>query len=459
VGATLLFGASPSGAQLPVGAATTLGLDEVIRSAEDRYPMIVAAARDRDAAEGDLLAAEGGFDPSWKTGATVVLGGYPSQRIDTLVEQPTPLWGASLFAGYRISAGQFATYDGKLVTNPFGEVRAGARVPLWRDGPIDRRRASIRRAELGVEIAKLSVSQQRIEVVRAASYRYWDWAAAGRRLSIVRDWVNLAVRRDADLGERVARGDIPAIERTENQRTILQRQAALAAAERALAEASNELSLFLRDREGKAIVPAPERLPPSISEAVAAATARADEQAALERRPELPRLEAQRAQARVELDWAKNQRMPAVDVMVMGSKDFGPGDVKLDKPVFEASVLIDIPLVARVPRGRVKAAEATMARIDEQTRLAKDRIVADVRNAKAALVAAQDRAALAKQELTVARQLAEAEAQRFLAGDGTLLIVNLREQAAAEAALRHVDALVDWHKAAANYRAATAAGL
>jgi hypothetical protein len=54
----------------------------------------------------------------------------------------------------------------------------------------------------------------------------------------------------------------------------------------------------------------------------------------------------------------------------------------------------------------------------------------------------------------VARLLATQEMRRFEAGEGTLLLVNLREQAAAEAALRNIDALAEWHKALAARRAA-----
>ena len=51
--------------------------------------------------------------------------------------------------------------------------------------------------------------------------------------------------------------------------------------------------------------------------------------------------------------------------------------------------------------------------------------------------------------------LAELERTRFERGDGTLLFVNLREQAAADAALLELEALAEYHRAAADLRAAT----
>lgn len=452
----------PETSDAAVAARGELRLDAVIRSAEGRYPLIVAALRDSDAAAGELLAANGGFDPVFRASLTTApIGGYKNHRFDVLLEQPTPFWGASVFAGYGLGLGKFPVYDEKRETNGYGEIRAGVKVPLLRDGPIDRRRAGLQRAELGVELARLNVTQQRVEVVRAASQRYWDWVAAGQRLSIVRDWLRLATTRDGDLAARVERGDIAAIERTENERTILQRKAQLALAERALAEAENELSLFVRDANNAPMRLTADRLPRAFPEPapLEAGLLREGERVALSHRPELPRLSAQRSQARVELDFARNQRLPAIDVVVVGSKDLGPGDPLRAEPVFEASVVVDIPLLGRAPRGRVEAAEANLAKVDAQARLARDRILVDVRNAGVAVETSRERAFVAKRELEVAEELAAAELERFQRGEGTLLIVNLREQASAEARVRHVDALADYHKAVAAYQAATAASV
>lgn len=436
----------------------TLTLDEVVKAADERHPMIVVALRDVDAAQGDQLAAEGGFDPVWRASGTIApVGGYRNGRVDTVVEQPTPLWGTSVFAGYRIASGMetFPIYDQKLATNQFGEVRAGVRVPLLRDGPIDRRRATITRTTLGVDIAKLEVTRQRIEIVRLAAHRYWDWVSAGRRLSIAREWLSLASKRDDDIASRARSGDVAEIDRTENQRTMLQRRAAVVSAERALFEAGTELSMFYRDDKGAPVVPDVSRLPSVIPDVsgIDALDPKVAEVQAYARRPELSTIDAQRTQARVELDLARNQRLPAVDVVVAGSKDFGPGDPKWDKPAVEVSLVVDIPLLARPARGRADSAEATRAKLDQRERFMKERIGVDIRNAWMALRTAKDRADLAREELRIAEALEKAEFDKFNAGDSTLLIVNLREQAAAEAAIRLVDGLVDVHKAVATYRA------
>jgi outer membrane protein TolC len=458
--------APPPAAVAPAAPATATGaeplrLEEVLRSAEAAYPPLKAAELERDLARADLLSAEGGFDLSWRTRAsTTPLGYYQYHRLDTTVEVPTQLWGSTFFAGYRLTRGNVPSYYGELATLSQGEVRGGVNVPLWRNGPVDRRRANVWRAEAGRRAADLGVAQQRLEIARAATTRYWDWVAAGRRLQVARDLLALAVARDAGLGVRVERGDLPAFERSDNARAILQRQAQVVSAERSLQGAALELSLFWRGPGGVPALPDPARLPLSLPEPEPGAGPPAQEavEAAARRRPELGRLEALREQSETELRWAKNQRAPALDAQVVVSRDLGDGPASLRPTVLEGAVLLDVPLQTRVAQGRVDAAEAQIARVEAQRAFARERIAVEVRDALVAMATARQRVEVARGELALARQLEQAERARFDLGEGTLLVVNLREQATADAAQREVDALADYHRAVAAYRAAAGEG-
>lgn len=440
-----------------------LTLEEVERSVVERHPLLAAAERERAIASADVLSAEGGFDPSLRARvATIPFGPYPNDRIDTVAEVPTSLWGTRFFGGYRVSRGDFAVYDGKLVTGDYGEARVGAQVPLWRDGPIDRRRAGVRRAELGTDSAQLSVEQQRLDAVRTAAHRYWDWVAAGRRVAVAQAILAIAVARDNGLMVRVERGDIPAFERAENERVIHQRTAQVVSAERALQNATIELSLFLRSADGAPLQPSGARLPhdfPPADIRVPADSGAAERQA-IARRPELRRIDILSQQARVDRDLANNQRKLGLDFVITGAKDFGPArDQKILKPELELALLIDVPLFTRVQDGRFQAAEASLARLDLQARFARDRLVADVRDSTSAVSMAEERIAAVRREVVASKGLVEMERQRFELGEGTLLLVNLREQALAEAQQREIDALADYFKAIASQRAAVAAPL
>jgi outer membrane protein TolC len=442
-----------------------LGLADVIASVERNFPLLTAAERETDIAEGELTAARGGFDSSWRTRAgTAPIGYYNPVLVDSFVTQPTPLWGTTFFAGWRLGVGASYTgipvYDGKLETNDYGEVRAGVSVPLWRNGPIDRARANIRRAEQGRTIAALNVQQQRLEATRNATQRYWDWVAAGRRLAVGRSLLALATQRDEGLRVRVERGDLPAFERTDNARAIVQREGLVVALRRQVEQTAIELSLYVRDAQGRTRTPGADELPPGLPEPAALdpGCVRREAEAAPERRPEARRFDAQRAQQAVEREWAENQRRPAIDVTVAASQDLGPGPANRNGPVLEASLVLDIPILNRSATGREQAASAAMQRAEELGRFARDRIAADVRDALSAIEAARQRVTVARNELSLARTLAAQERERFNLGDSTLLVVNLREQAAAEAEVREIDALLEYHRAVAAWRFAIGAG-
>jgi outer membrane protein, heavy metal efflux system len=443
-------------------APSELSLAEVTRSVEASFPLLRAAERDQLIAEADVLSAEGGFDPSIRARAsTTPFGGYRSERIDIGVEQPTALWGTRVFGGWRYGSGSFAPYDGKYETADLGEARVGVQVPLWRDGPIDRRRAALRRAEIGTTVARMSVAEQKLVMVRAASVRYWDWVAAGRRLAIAKDLLVMAVRRDAQLTARVERGDLPAYERSENLRVLHQREAQVASAERYLENTAIELSLYVRSETGAAVVPPPARLPgtlPPVPEASAHTSPDRAENLALAQRPEPKRLDALVEQSRVDAALADNQRKLGIDLFVMGSKDIGPGPPKIVPAELELGVLLDIPLLTRVMDGRKNAAEAQMAKYSDQARYARDRVTADVRDALSSITRARERASAVRREVDAARGLVGSERERFELGESTLLIVNLREQAFAEAELREVDAIADHHRGVAALRAALGQG-
>jgi outer membrane protein TolC len=441
-------------------ARAPLGLDEVLAATERAYPLIRAAELERRVAEGDVTTAEGGFDLSWKARGTLTpVGYYDNVRAETILEKPTPYWGTTAFAGWKLGTGEFPIYDGRLETLEYGELRAGVQVPLWRNGPIDRRRANLARAELGVKLAELSVQQQRIELRRLAAQRYWAWVAAGRRVAIAEDLLENVSQRDAGIGLRVDTGDLPPIERVENQRALEQRRAGLAQARRALEQASIEVGLFLRDARGEPSLPGAERLPAGFPEvpAVEPLTIGADQRLARAQRPEARSFELQREQQQVELAWAENQLAPGLDVQVSVARDLGPrSDVRpdLNETVVEASLLLDIPVQTRAQQGRVEAAAASAERLAARARLARDRIDADVRDAHSALVAARDRIEATRREVALAIELEQGERARFEQGDSNLLVVNLREQQTAEALSREVDALFDYFRAQADIRAA-----
>lgn len=448
------------GALSALATGGVLELDEVLASV-DRFPASIVAAEERRIAAGESLAARGAFDPTLRArGVFDVAGYYRNQVFDVSIEAPTPLWGTTLIAGYRAGFGDFPSHDGKLATNAGGEVRAGVQIPLLRNGPIDRRRANIDRARVGERFAEEGVRLQRLDLERIAMTRYWEWVGAGFRWRIARDLLALAEARQAQLVARVAAGDLPDIERLENERALRQREAQVVAARRGVEQAAIELAVFLRDADGGSLPPTEERLPPRLREPeLPLPLPDGVLLDSLRLRPERRRLSLLAQQLEIERKLAKNQLLPAVDLFGVVSRDLGGGDKVRAQTELELGVQIDLAILFRAARGRIAIAEGQLARTNAQLGLLERRIEAEIRDLHSALRAGKERLALVRREVELAAGLAKAELERFELGDSTLLLVNLREQAAAEAGVREVDALVELQRVQGQFRLAQGASL
>ena len=130
--------------------AAPLTLDEVLQSAAEHHPRVRAALAGVDAAESDLRAARGAFDPRANVRAYLRRGGYYDLlRVDGELRAVTPFWGAEFWAGYRLGqpddSGNYPTYYSDETLDR-GEVRVGASLPLLRGRAMDSRRAARARA-------------------------------------------------------------------------------------------------------------------------------------------------------------------------------------------------------------------------------------------------------------------------------------------------------------------------
>ncbi len=450
----------PTLAQGSVPAAAPLVVEELEKAIREKYPLIESAREEVRAAEGELLSSRGAFDLRLKSrGAWDLESYYPGQTFDTVLEQPTPLWGVSLFGGYRFGRGSFADYDGKLVTSQVGELRAGLQVPLLRDGMTDSRRTKIAKSEVGVQLAATKLHQQLIKATFEGQKRYWDWVAAGGKLRVAQKLLDLAEKRDSQLLLQLKRGDVSKFQVNDNLRGVFRRRNSLAAAERALQSAEIVLSLFLRDELGSPLSVSRERLPesfPALPEVRLSTEAAINTalQEARRRRPDLLELDQKRAQIDQDLRLGQNQMLPALDFNLAVSQDLGAAPPPLARTETEAAIRLEFPLWFRDARGRVQNSRARDAAVAAQARILSDRVKTEIDDAVSALRQARERVSLASEELRLAQELEQGERIRFAQGDSNLIFVQLREETTAEAATRKIDAEKDYWSAEAALNAA-----
>jgi outer membrane protein TolC len=440
-----------------------LTLAEVLDSAQRSFPLLLAIQQERAIAAGQRLSAEGAFDLGVQFRGSVQDGTFEGNRLDLGLTQPTTFYGTTLLGGYRLGRGDFPVYYGDRLTAEGGELRAAVQVPLLRDGPIDRRRAALRQAQIAQSLAEPAVQRARIDVLRSAARAYWNWAAAGEQYQVAEALLQLARDRQAGFEEQFRLGQVAEFVVVDNRRLIYEREGALLAAERRWQQTAFELSLYLRDAEGNPMIPPATRLPgtllreeptPPRTEQLAE-----DVQTAFRTRPELIRFRLLKERAAVDLRLAENQTLPGLNVQLAGAQDVGAGKqatgiFALDRSVLEGSVLVDVPLQRRDAAGRIRTAQATLAQLLAQERYAQDQIRVEVQDAVSALDRTYQRWLRARAEQRVAEQVAQLERERFRLGQSTLLEVNLRELAAAGAQAKVIDAAADYARALADHRAA-----
>ncbi|MCB9524622.1 MAG: TolC family protein [Myxococcales bacterium] len=447
----------------PDAHVDALSLGTVLDAVDAHHPNLQAAQAGVDAARGEQTSAEGGFDlVLGATGKAVPFGKDVWLYTDTGLRQPTTLWGAEVFGGWRRSGGDVPLYEGDKITTGNGELTAGVTVPLWQGGPIDARRAKLRQAGVKVDLAQLDVDSARLKLRASAAKAYWKWVAAGHTLRISQGLLDMAELRNEQLEARVRDGDLADIELIENQRAILKRRSELVKARQKLNEAALDLSLFLRDGEGRPVVPPPGAVPDHFPEPEPdpVRPLAEDQAAARARQPMLAKLEAYRAVAAVDRDLADNELAPQIDLTVAGIQPLtADADDPYRKTELEAGLKFKLPLQRRKAQGARASAEAALRRIDAELTFAGQAVDAGVAQARVELEAATQRVGIALQELDVARKVELAEKTRLSLGESTLLIVNLREQKTADAANRVVSALADHHLAYAAWLTVTAMGL
>jgi cobalt-zinc-cadmium efflux system outer membrane protein len=422
-------------------AAQPLGLEDVWSSVIATHPLLEAAETRSVAAGQERIAAAGALDPVLSGRVSSQLGQYDTQSAGVKAPLGT-LWGADLSAGWQRGVGTFDPYEGSLKTVDPGEWVLGFDVALLRDAWTDRKRATLRIAGQGVTLVDAEVRQRELELLRAAGQRWTEWEAAGQRLRIAQRLLTIAEERDRAFATQEALGEVPPLVRLDNLRLVLERRERLVQARRTFEQSSIELATWLRDTDGRTLLPE-EALLLDVFEPPPPLTGEDRVSRAWDQRPELVRLQAQLGQLGVERRLQANQALPAVDVV---GKTYLPLDDKYEDEV-ELGVVAEWTALARTARARREVADANLARVDAELAFARDRIEADVRDAESAARAADGRVAVARELVATARAVEDGERTKFQLGDSNLIFVNQRELATADAEALLVDAIAAAHRA------------
>ncbi|MEN0110823.1 MAG: TolC family protein [Planctomycetota bacterium] len=441
------------------GDAAKLRLVDVVQSVRANFPLIRSAIAARTIASGEALAAAGAWDHKLEGfSQSQPLDFYENYRHSIGVKRDT-YNGGQVFAGYRNGRGVYEPWYLERETNKGGEFKVGFVTPFARDRWIDPNRAEYWRSLLEQRRVEPEIQAAVIAFVRDGSIAYWEWVAAGEAYLVAYDILRLGVVRNRLVRLQVKEQEKAAIDLRDNERIVFERQAKLVDARRKLEQTAAKLALFWRDGGGAPLlapwVTRPNGLPRPVP--LAADAIAIDEGIAVNNRPELSELSLIRRQLAILHREARNQTLPEIDGGILVGQDVGePTSSKRDKSELEleATMTLSVPLQRRKALGKMRQLRGKLAEVRQKTRFQREKIIAEVRVARAGVIAAAERAEQNRLSLEQAKEVLRIERVRFDEGDIELFQLNAREKQVADAALAEVGARFDYHAARADYLAA-----
>jgi outer membrane protein TolC len=458
---TTLLAVAPSHSAAPNPPASTrkLFLTDILQEVKSLYPPLLAALIEQDIATGRVRQSMGAFDTNLAAGGTTYPSGYYEGRSGfATLDRPFQNWGGNAYAGYRLSSGYLPDYN-KDRTGSDGEVILGFKVPLLRESTIDRRRANLWKSQIDRELADPFILRQHLDFIRAGTIAYFNWLGTGQRLRLAEELLRVARERDEAIATQVKNGAAAPIVQVDNQRLVVSREIGVIQAQRRFEAAAIELSLFHRDGNAAPILAPRTQLPDDFPAHPAPSTSSLDSdiQLANNNRPEIRRIQLSMQKTVIDLRLAGNDTLPNLDLSAkIGHALSNQLPKNLDRTEAETRLEFRLPLERRDARGRQDVAKAEISRLELDSTFAKDRIAAEVRDSHSALVAAHQALLKTRLNVDLARRLEEAENEKIRQGAADLLALQIREQATFDAKVIEVDALNEYFRSQANYRAATA---
>lgn len=438
--------------------ASAMTLEDVLQSSSRHYPSIQKSRAGVEAQEGRLQSAKGAFD--WELNnksISRISGFYDGDYTDSQITRRLSDSATRIYGGYRISDGGFPVYEDERVTLTGGEFNAGVALALWRNRIIDEERFVFTDAELELKQKNLDVLLTQLGVQYDAMQAYMDWLAAGKMVNVAQGMLDLALKRQSAFRQRESKGDIATIYLTENQQYIAKRRADVNEAKRILENRASKLSLFWRDAKGMPIQPTIKEMPADFPKQQSFTINLAREiERARTLRPELIKLDIGLQRERNKLALGENKLMPKVDIIAEGARDQGAGDVRRRGGMEgKIGLNISIPLQRNTGEGLVKQSQATIKQLEQDTRLLNDQITTEIQIAANNFHAATMNVKLTQQESDATNTMEKAERERFNSGAVDFFVLNMREERAAEAKLKNIEARLKLWRSIADYYLAT----
>lgn len=398
------------------------------------HPVAVQARQAAAGGRAELTLARGGFDPKleFARDRKVLSGTEYFDYIDAALKIPTFI-GSDLKLAFERTRGTFISGDRR--TPERGLLTLGMTVPLGQRLITDERRTALAQARAARDAGDAERDAMLNKLVFTAAKDYGAWYEATERLRIATEGVALARFRLAAVQERLVTGFSPAVDTLEAALELNRREVTLLEAQAGYYAARQAAESYLWDERGAPVPLGPDDQPVLDGVAIVApdtvrlASLRAEAERS---HPDVRKAEAKLRSVDAERLLAAQAVLPFAELSLNSLAGRDNRGALTDRDAWDTNQKVGFyastPLLFFKERGKLAMTGAKQ----EAARAERDfvrRLIGLTLN-----VAAYELGVLASLQarqtsnVTQASLLRDAEQERFLNGESTLLVVNLRER-------------------------------
>ncbi len=416
----------------------------VKESALKYHPTVLSALENLRASEESITGARGRFDAK-------VVSNYKRQTKHswnttvsrTQIEKPLRLANSKIYGGTE----QISNPDGALAPiyntgnpgttgQPGNYSLLGLQLSLWKNLTLDPDRAALKNAKYDAKIARGDKTITELDIGRLGQLAYWEWVTAQKVKNAYEELLKNGETRNEYLMARNKRGDIAEILVTENEQYVASRQGSYQAAKERLLRAEFALSLFLRNEKGDPIFPIPpenyEDYPSKLAVLLENLDINSNIDELIQKRPDMKNLSLIVEKSDVDLELAKQDLRPQVDVTTeYFQRTVNHPGIHRDYLMVMAQV--SVPIERNLGNGKIAAARARKMVAQKQLSYGHQSYKYEVMALRQSLALRLEQVTQSEIEFTKSKELVISETYKLKTGGGNLFLVNVREQAQASA--------------------------
>jgi outer membrane protein TolC len=430
---------------------STLTISRMFDQVKLFHPVARQALLQPDIANAELFKTKGAFDPVVSTGLDQKQFADKSyySLLDGGIKWATGI-GAVVKSGYEFNRGVFLNPENNTPSN--GLLYAGVSMPLGQGLLIDDRRAAIRSARIGTELAEQKKREIFNQLLYNASEHYLEWFRSYHIRSVFNTAFRNANERYRAVVVNSLSGDRPAIDTIEAK---IQLQIIEAGLNQSILEFNNSallFSTFFWDTENKPVGLSPALKPLNIND-----IALQDNDAFLltsdtdfrENHPYMLQLRQKLRQLEIDRKLKQDRLKPILNVQFNPlTEPTGDGLLtNLSVNNFKWGLEFRMPLLLRKERGDIRLAEFKIQENQLETENVSISLLNMFDSRTNEWNALREQAEIYAAAADNYERMFNAESRLFEIGESSLFLVNAREQALINARIKYIEVLAKSIKA------------